>query len=228
MLAAHDGPETGEDGPTHQGLYWMSMFTAYPGIKVYKPMDANETIEMLFYALQKGEQIALSVSRPDTSVFDRSIGKSKPSDAVHGAYVFYQTPNPDNRTPRVVLVVSGSIPLENTLKILPDLEAQGLSVKLVCVTSPQLFEELRKNNPAKANEIFSDEDRAHTVTIHNGWKGFLYPFLLPKDYTRRTISIDNYLKSGTVDEVYELAGMMPEDIKNKVLATVKTPTKVVR
>ena len=90
MLAAHDGPETGEDGPTHQGLYWMSMFTAYPGIKVYKPMDANETIEMLFYALEKGEPIALSVARPDTVVFDRSVGDSKASDSVNGAYVFYK------------------------------------------------------------------------------------------------------------------------------------------
>ena len=50
MLAAHDGPETGEDGPTHHGLFWMSLFTAYPGIKVYKPLDANEAIEMLFHA----------------------------------------------------------------------------------------------------------------------------------------------------------------------------------
>src|SRR3989339_599715 len=28
MLAAHDGPETGEDGPTHQGLFWMSLYDA--------------------------------------------------------------------------------------------------------------------------------------------------------------------------------------------------------
>ncbi|EKD43065.1 MAG: hypothetical protein ACD_72C00476G0003, partial [uncultured bacterium] len=61
MLAAHDGPETGEDGPTHQGLYWLSLYSALPGIKVYKPFDANETVEMLFHALEKGEPIALSV-----------------------------------------------------------------------------------------------------------------------------------------------------------------------
>jgi transketolase len=179
MQAAHDGPETGEDGPTHQGMYWMSMFTAYPGIKVYKPLDANETIEMLFYALEKGEPIALSVSRPDTVVFDRSVGKSKASDAVNGAYIFYRTPNSELRTPNhnVVLAVSGSIPMMNTMKIVPDLEAQGLSVKVLAVTSPQLFEELRKNNPEKANAIFSDEERAITIPIHNGWKGFLYPFI---------------------------------------------------
>ena len=63
MLAAHDGPETGEDGPTYHGLFWMSLFTAYPGIKVYKPLDANEAVEMLFHAVQRGEPVVFSVVR---------------------------------------------------------------------------------------------------------------------------------------------------------------------
>ena len=94
MMAAHDGPETGEDGPTHQGLFWMAMFDAYPGIKVYKPLDANETIEMLFYAMDRGEPIALSVMRPPTPVFRRGYLEDldftvPPAiEATNGAYVF--------------------------------------------------------------------------------------------------------------------------------------------
>ncbi len=222
MLAAHDGPETGEDGPTHQGMYWMSLFSAYPGIKVYKPIDANETIEMLFYALEKGEPIALSVTRPDTIVLDRSVGSSKAIDAVNGAYVYYETKEQGVRNKeRVVLVVSGSITLENTMKIVPDLEKEGKSVKVVAVTSPELFEELRKTNPTKAETIFSDEDRKNVIAIHNGWKGFLYPFFLPADYTNRNISIDNYLSSGNIKEVYDLAGLDADSIKNKILRVIK-------
>ncbi|MBI5222621.1 MAG: hypothetical protein HY980_03965 [Candidatus Magasanikbacteria bacterium] len=228
MLAAHDGPETGEDGPTHQGLFWMSLFTAYPGIKVYKPMDANETIEMLFYALEKGEPIALSVARPDTRVFDRSVGKSKASDAINGAYVFYETPNPELLTPnsKVVLAVCGGQTLANTMEAVPELEAKGLEVKVVAVTSPELFEDLRKNNPKKAEAIFSDEDRERTIAIHNGWKGFLYPFLLPKDYVSRTIAIDRFLKSGSPKEVYELAELTPSNIKEKILNGVFNSTRI--
>ena len=214
LLAAHDGPETGEDGPTHQGLFWMSMFNAYPGIKVYKPLDANETIEMLFYALEKGEPIALSVTRTDTVVFDRSVGGSKACDAVNGAYVFYET---KTKNKKVVLVVAGGQTLINTMEIVPELEKQGLGVKVVAVTSPELFEELRETNPEKANSIFSDEDREQAIAIHNGWKGFLYPFLLPKDYVKRSIGIDHFLKSGNPKEVYALAEMDAEGIKNKIL-----------
>src|SRR5450432_3217875 len=74
LLAAHDGPETGEDGPTHHGLFWMSLYTAYPGIKVYKPLDANEAVEMLFHAAAVGEPVAFSVVRPGVPVFKRGDG----------------------------------------------------------------------------------------------------------------------------------------------------------
>jgi transketolase len=219
MLSAHDGPETGEDGPTHQGLYWMSMFTAYPGIKVYKPTDANETIEMLFHALETGEPIALSVTRPDVSVLKRENGVPSAREAVNGAYVYRNYQETGGR--KVVLAISGMQVLLNTLETLPDLEAQGLDVKILVVTSPELFEDLRKTNRAKADSIFSDDERERTIAIHAGWKGFLYPFLLPGDYVEKSICIDTYLKSGTVPQVYDLAKLTSEDIRGKVMDALK-------
>ncbi|MBI2437131.1 MAG: hypothetical protein HYV41_05365 [Candidatus Magasanikbacteria bacterium] len=215
MLAAHDGPETGEDGPTHQGLYWMSMFTAYPGIKVYKPTDAQETIEMLFHALETGEPIALSVTRPDVPVLKRENGVPPAREAVNGAYTYrnYQ----ENGGRKVVLAISGMQVLLNTLETLPDLESQGLDIKILVVTSPELFEDLRKTDRLKADSIFSDDERERTIAIHAGWKGFLYPFLLPGDYVEKSICIDTYLKSGTVPQVYDLAKLTSEDIKGKIM-----------
>jgi len=217
MLAAHDGPETGEDGPTHQGLYWMSIYNAFPGIKVYKPFDANETIEMLFYALEKGEPIALSITRPDTLVLDRSLG-SNPHDAIYGAYIYKNYE--DNGKLKKCLVISGSQVLLNILEILEELK-KSADIKIVNVTSPELFEDLQQENIKKANEIYSPADRATATIIHNGWKGFLYPFLLPENYRNQTIAIDTYLKSGNVLDVYKLAGFSPEDLKIKILKSFK-------
>ncbi len=223
MLAAHDGPETGEDGPTHQGMYWMSLFNAYPGIKVYKPMDANETIEMLFYALEKGEPIALSVGRPNVPVLERdpstSSGRgsvSPASEANKGAYIYKDYSN--NKKEKKVLAICGSLTLKNTLEVLPELE-EKFDVKIIAVTSPELFEELLITNPEKAKAIFSDEDRERTTTLHNGWKGFLHPFMLPADYDKRTIAIDTYLKSGSPEEVYGLAGMDAGGILRRLLSS---------
>lgn len=218
MIAGHDGPETGEDGPTHQGLYWMSYFHALPGIKVYKPLDANETVEMIFHAIKIGEPIALSLYRPDLPIIDRSLyGKSKPSDAVNGAYVF--KPYKKNGLPKKVLVISGAIILQNILTILPDLEQQ-FDIKIVVVTAPKLFSDLKINEPKKAKKIFSDKEKKYATTIHNGWKGFLDEFLLSADASTKRMGVNNYLKSGNIEELYATANLASVDIKNKLLQNI--------
>jgi transketolase len=224
MLAAHDGVETGEDGQTHQGLFWMSLFDAYPGIKVYKPLDANETIEMLFYALQKGEPVAFSVMRPGTSVFERGentgYGFAVPEakEAINGAYVF--KPFAENGKPKKVFAVCGGQVMVNVLASLKEFEEKA-DIKIVAVTSPELFEQMRRENPQKANSILSDEDRQCVITLHNGWSGFLHRFLLPADYEERTIEIDRFLKSGPVAEVYKLAEFDAEGLKKQILKAME-------
>ncbi|MGB9611793.1 MAG: 1-deoxy-D-xylulose-5-phosphate synthase N-terminal domain-containing protein, partial [Bryobacteraceae bacterium] len=175
LLAAHDGPETGEDGPTHQGLFWMSLYSAYPGIKVYKPLDANEAVEMLFHAVARGEPVAFSVVRPPVPVFPRGDGVPPAREAIHGAYVFKDYAH--NGKPKVALAVCGGQVMANVLEALPELESEA-DFKIIAVTSPELFEELRQKDPARAQQILSDEDRTRLMAFHNGWSGFLYPLLL--------------------------------------------------
>jgi len=224
MLAAHDGPETGEDGPTHHGLFWMSLYNAYPGIKVYKPMDANETIEMLFYAMEKGQPVAFSVMRPPTMNFKRGkeacFGQDVPQagEAINGAYVF--KPFRENGKKKIVLALCGGQVLANVLEILPGLE-DNLDVKIIAVTSPELYEELKENDPKKAETILSDDERQYVVTLHNGWPGFLYPFILPTDYNRKALGIKEFLKSGSPSEVYKVAGFDPQAIKEKILKAIE-------
>lgn len=228
MLAAHDGPETGEDGPTHHGLFWMALFDAYPGIKVYKPLDANETIEMLFYAMEKGEPIALSVMRPGTPVFKRGPSTSSGQiygvplarEAINGAYVF--KPFAENGKKKVVLAICGGQVMANVLKVLPELEQDGLDIKIIAVTSPELYEELCERDSKKAKEILSDEERPLVIALHNGWPGFLYPFILPSDYSKRTLGIKEFLKSGPPAEVYEFAGFDAEGIRKKIFKTLSS------
>jgi transketolase len=218
LLAAHDGPETGEDGPTHHGLFWMSLFTAYPGIKVYKPLDANEAIEMLFHAVQRGEPVVFSVVRPPVPVLKRGEGAPPAREAIHGAYVF--KPPTGNGKRQLVLAVCGGQVMANVLKVLPEIE-EAADVKIVAVTSPQLFEELRQRDPEKARQILSDEERRWVVTLHNGWPGFLYPFLLPPDHPRRVFGMDQFSRSGKPGEIYAHAGFDPAGVREKILSYLK-------
>src|ERR1019366_2557033 len=212
MVAAHDGPETGEDGPTHHGLFWMSLFTAYPGIKVMKPLDANEAIEMLFHAAELGEPVVFSVVRPGVPVLKRGNGIPPAREAINGAYVL--KPFRASGKPKLVLAVCGGQVMANLLEILPELEELH-DVKIIAVTSPQLFEELRKTDPQKADAILSADERPHVVALHNGWRGFLYPFLLPADHAERSFGMDDFLRSGSPKEIYRAAGFDPDGLREK-------------
>jgi transketolase len=218
LLAAHDGPETGEDGPTHHGLFWMSLYSAYPGIKVYKPLDANEAVEMLFHAASRGEPVAFSVVRPPVPVFRRGNGVPPAIAAVNGAYVF--KPYADNGKKKLALAVCGGQVMANVLAALPDFESEA-DIKIVAVTSPELFEELRRRDPYQAGEILSDEERQRVLAFHNGWKGFLYPFLLPPDYEQRAFGLDHFMRSGRPGEIYAAAGFDPAGIREKIASRLR-------
>jgi len=218
LLAAHDGPETGEDGPTHHGLFWMSLYSAYPGIKVYKPLDANEAVEMLFHAAGRGEPVAFSVVRPPVPVFRRGDGVPPAIEAVNGAYVFKQYSNNGKR--KLPIVVCGGQVMANVLAALPDFESDA-DIKIVAATSPELFEELRRRDPQKAEAILADSERAEALAFHNGWKGFLYPFLLSADYEKRAYGMDRFLRSGRPAELYAWVGFDPAGIRAKIAARLR-------
>jgi transketolase len=113
-------------------------------------------------------------------------------------------------------VVAGGQVMANLLEILPDLEARW-DVKIVAVTSPQLYEELRRDDPEKADAILSDGERQYVTTLHNGWSGFLYPFLLPPDYDGRVIGMSRFSRSGKPDEIYRDAELDAAGLRKRLL-----------
>ena len=155
-----------------------------------------------------------SAVRPGTPVLRRGNGVPPAREAVNGAYVFRAFR--DNDKPKKVLVVSGGQVMANLLEILPELE-EHWDVKIVAVTSPQLYEELRRTDPEKADAILSDGERQYVTTLHNGWAGFLYPFLLPADYAERSIAMERFSRSGKPDEIYRDAALDADGLKQRRL-----------
>ena len=121
-----------------------------------------------------------------------------------------------NGKPKLVLVISGGQVLANALEILLEIE-ETRDVKIVAVTSPQLYEELRQKDPRKAQEILADDERQYVVALHNGWKGFLYPFLMPADAVGRAFGMDEFSRSGKPPEIYHHAGFDAAGLREKIL-----------
>jgi transketolase len=212
-IAAHDGPETGPDGATHHG---RGNFPQYPVLKTWKPLDANEVVEVLFYACERDEPIILSVARPNTMVFERNekTGVPPARETTKGAYVFRKYEN--NGKVKLPIVVSGSGMMENLLQALPRI-TEVFDVKIIYASCIERFEELRETEPKTAQKILSDSERKKVITLHNGEPRFLYPFLLPADYKARAFGIEKFLKSAKESEMYEQAGFDPDGIAKMIL-----------
>ncbi len=217
-LATHDGPETGEDGPTHQGMYWQSLYSAYPGIKVLKPSDANETIEMLFNSLHIGEPVVLALPRDKATVIRRTGGIPTASSANVGAYVY--APYKKNGDKKIAIAVCGAKMVANIIEALPEIEKKKIDAKIVVVTSPQLFSQFAISDPEKASEIVSKEDKKNLITVHNGWKGFLDCLFLPAETVKRRIGVSGYLKSGSASEIIAIAGLDPASLVKKIFDSI--------
>ncbi|MDO9509909.1 MAG: 1-deoxy-D-xylulose-5-phosphate synthase N-terminal domain-containing protein [Candidatus Magasanikbacteria bacterium] len=211
-VSSHDGPDTGEDGPTHQGLNNLSVFKTMPGIKVYKPNDANETIAMLFHALEIGEPIVLSLARPSFLVNEKISLKL---DKVNfGAYIYKDFEAESDK--KIILAVSGMRNIMSIEEIVPKLKKDGYAVKIVAVTSPELFIETEQKNPEIAEKIISSEEKDLVITINNGYSEFLSDFAAGENLHERMIGIDNYLKSGTPEEVYDYAELSPNKLYKRI------------
>ena len=170
---------------------------------------------MLFLAAQRGEPVAFSCTRPGTPVLNRGDGVPEAREAIHGAYVF--KPFRENEKPKKVLAISGRQVMHNALEILPEIEERS-DVRRGRHLAAAL-EESRRTDPVKAAAIMSGEERQYVVALHNGWPGFLYPFVMPGDYQSRVFGMDRFSRSGKPDEIYRQCGLrLREGLRKKILS----------
>jgi transketolase len=101
----HDSIGLGEDGPTHQPIEQLASLRAIPGLTVFRPADATETVEAWAAALEmRNAPVALVLTRQNVPVLDRTV-LAPAGGVARGGYVLSEA---DGGDPDVVLMGSGS------------------------------------------------------------------------------------------------------------------------
>jgi transketolase len=148
--------------------------------------------------------IALHLTRPGVEIPNRKqLGMASHFDAARGAYLIrdYKPDQPKMGT----IFVQGTATTANVVKLLPELDARGLNVKLVAAVSPQLFELQLESYP---QEIVSEADWLNSTFITNA------SAVAMQDWTGNRLSIEysmtadwdnNWRSGGSLDEVIEEA-----------------------
>ena len=206
-VAGHSGPETAEDSRTHFGIFETGVTQLFPEGHVIDlhPWEHNEVPVLLAAALATEVPIvALHLTRPAIEIPDRdALGMASHFEAARGAYVLRQ---PSGKGPVAGTVyVQGTMTTANVVKVLPELDREGLNVRIVAAVSPQLF---RRQDAAYRDAICSPADRWDGMAITNR------AFKLMRDWVDGPIAEEYSLSSdwdnrwrtgGTVDEVIDEA-----------------------
>ena len=133
-IFTHDSIGLGEDGPTHQPIEHLSALRAIPGFAVLRPADANETRECWKAALERVGPAALSLTRQNLPVLDRT--EVAPADgAQRGAYVLKDA----DGEPKVILIATGS-EVHLALSAQQTLARDGIAARVVSMPCWELFE----------------------------------------------------------------------------------------
>lgn len=99
----HDSIGLGEDGPTHQPVEQLTSLRAIPNLAVFRPADANETVEAWRFALaRRNGPTALVLTRQAVPTLDRQT-LAPVRGAARGGYILRDTDNP-----QVILMATGS------------------------------------------------------------------------------------------------------------------------
>jgi len=213
-VAGHSGPETAEDSRTHFGVFAPGVTQLFPEGHVIDlhPWEYNEVPVVLGAALrQRAPIVALHLTRPAVKIPDRpALGMASHFEAARGAYVLRQFR--DDRPRMGTVFVQGTKTTDNLVRILPDLEREGLNVKIVAAISPQLF----RLQPADyRTRVVSLADRWDAMVVTNrslrvtsDW--IAHPIVA--EYSLAADWDDRWRTGGTVDEVIEEAQLSPRHV----------------
>jgi transketolase len=217
-VAGHSGPETAEDSRTHFGIFETGVSQLFPEGRVIDlhPWEYNEVLVVLGAAFATDVPIvALHLTRPAIEIPDRAaLGIPSHFAAAKGAYIL--RPFRDGVRPAGTVYVRGTMPTQNLVRVLPDLDRLGLNVKVVAAVSPQLF---ALQDPAYRASVIGPGDRVDAMVITNGAFGLMRDWAagpLVREFSISADWDDRWRTGGSVEEVIEEAHLDPDHILGAV------------
>lgn len=137
FVLTHDSIGLGEDGPTHQAIEHLPSLRTIPNLCMIRPCDAHEVREAWKAAVtHKGGPVLLVLSRQDCPTLERNEKYARATGLAQGAYVLKEGSRPDALDG---ILISSGYEVHPCLDAQAELEAAGLSVRVVSMPSWDLF-----------------------------------------------------------------------------------------
>ncbi len=167
FVFTHDSIGVGEDGPTHQPVEHAAALRTIPNLLVFRPAEANETVQVWKYVLEHRDgPAALLLTRQGLPVLDQAKYGSA-ANVSKGAYVLAAEDNPD-----VLLLASGS-EVSVALCAAEGLAKDGIKAQVVSMPCWELFE---RQDQAYKDSVIPPKVKARVgieAGIEQGWNKYI-------------------------------------------------------
>ena len=167
FVFTHDSIGVGEDGPTHQPVEHLASLRVIPNLVVFRPADANETVQAWKYVLENRDgPAALLLTRQGLTVLDQEKYGSA-TNVSKGAYVLVSADKPD-----ILLLASGS-EVGLAVEAAEKLSAEGITSQVVSMPCWELFE---KQSQEYKDSVIPPQIKARVgieAGVELGWSKWL-------------------------------------------------------
>jgi transketolase len=203
-VMTHDSIGLGEDGPTHQPVEHLASLRAIPGLRVYRPCDATETLECWALALEtRHTPSVLALTRQGVPSVRKEFTADNP--CAKGAYVLAEADGPRQAT----LIATGS-EVSIALAAREMLQREGTGAAVVSAPCLELFEA----QDAKYRESVLGKGGirvAIEAASPMGWDRFIAPDGI-------FIGMRSFGASAPAEVLYEHFGITPAEVVDAVKA----------
>ena len=207
-VLTHDSIGLGEDGPTHQPVEQVACLRAIPGVSVFRPADANETVACWKAAVQdKRGPKGLALSRQNLPVLAGT--KEKVAEGVvHGGYVLQDC----DGTPDVVLIGTGS-EVHLAVNAATALAEEGIKVRVVSMPCLDWFEQ----QDADYQDSVIPKDVKARVSVEAGLALSWWKLL---GDAGKAVSLEHFGASAPAQELFERFGITAEAVVEAAKASL--------
>ncbi len=208
-VLTHDSIGLGEDGPTHQPVEHLAALRAIPGLLDLRPADGPETAEAWRAAISANGPAFLSLTRQKVPRLDRPTRREGALGLRKGAYILREAPS--GRLD-AVLVASGS-EVSLALDAQRDLNAQGISTRVVSMPSWRLFEKQEGSYRAQVLPAGVPKISIEAASTF-GWDR----------WADAHVGVDRFGASAPAGMLYDRFGVTSEALCDKTRAVLRSGT----
>jgi transketolase len=194
FVLTHDSIGVGEDGPTHQPVEHAASLRLVPGLDVWRPCDAVETLVAWRAAVERRDgPSALLLSRQALPAQQRDPAAA--AAIARGGYVLAEA---ERGRPRALIIATGSeVSLAMAARRL--LAADGVPVRVVSMPSTTVFD--RQDAAWREAVLPSGVPR---VAVEAGVSDFWRKYV---GLAGAVVGLDRFGESGPAPELFEALGL---------------------